>query len=95
MDISSTASLKPYDGPLKKEKDFDPDLMRVSKQFESIFVTKMMKDGFKASNQFKDIDNEDSGSKAYSDMAYDQLARFMGSNSNTGLAEAIYQSLKR
>ena len=94
MNIDSI-ELTPYDGPLKKEKDFDPELMEVSRQFEAVFMSHMLRDGFKAAENFKSEDDQDAGSKSYKEMAHSQLANYVGAHSNSGLAEAIYRSLKR
>ena len=71
----------------------DKELRQVSKEFEAIMVSQIMKQGFKTA---RDISrSEDDPSNAYMDMAYDQLAQFMGKNSSLGLADAIFESLKQ
>lgn len=68
------------------------ELKKVSQQFEAIMVSQIMKQGFKTARNISKDDND--SSNAFMDMAYDQLAQFMGNNSSLGLADAIYENLK-
>lgn len=68
------------------------ELMEAAEGFETMLVTNMVKQGFKAAREISD--SEDEGSNQYMDMAYDQLAQHMGETMNLGLAEMIYNNMK-
>ncbi|NQZ58273.1 MAG: hypothetical protein HRT88_12510 [Lentisphaeraceae bacterium] len=71
----------------------DKELREVSQQFEAIMVSQIMKQGFKTARDISKDENDPSN--AFMDMAYDQLAQFMGNNSSMGLADTIFESLKQ
>jgi Rod binding domain-containing protein len=89
--------LQPQESTLKdyqKRTKADDELRRVSKEFEAIMVSSIMKQGFKTAREISEDGGQDSSSK-FMDMAYDQLADFMGRNAGMGLSDLIYQSLKQ
>jgi Rod binding domain-containing protein len=72
----------------------DSELRRASEEFETIMVSTIMKQGFKTAREISAGSEEDSSSK-FMDMAYDQLADYMGRNAGLGLSDLIYNSLKQ
>ena len=77
----------------QKTAEEDRKLMHVSREFESIMITSIMKQGLKTAREISGDGEQDSSSK-YMDMAYEQLSEHMGRNSGMGLADVIYKSLK-
>ncbi|MCM8535829.1 MAG: hypothetical protein NE334_07835 [Lentisphaeraceae bacterium] len=70
----------------------EKELRKVVDDFESILVTKMVKQGLKTAKEINDT-AEDSSAK-YMDMAYDQFSTYMGENMNLGLADSLFESMK-
>ena len=78
----------------KKQLAEDRELRHVSKEFEAIMVKTIMKQGMKSAREMGGSVEQDSSSK-YQDMAYEQLAEYMGRNAGLGLSDMIYESLKQ
>ena len=67
-------------------------LKNKTKEFESLMIAQIMKQGLKTARKISE--SEDEPSNSYMDMAYDQLAEHIGKNSSFGLDQSIYESLK-
>ncbi|MCM8529567.1 MAG: hypothetical protein NE330_00275 [Lentisphaeraceae bacterium] len=70
----------------------EKELRKVVDDFESILVTKMVKQGLKTAREINDTEEDSSGK--YMDMAYDQFSTYMGENMNLGLADSLFESMK-
>ena len=82
------STLDIYKERLAKENE----LKESAKGFESILITSMVKQGLKTAREISESD--DDSSNKYLDMAYDQLATYMGENMNLGLADMIFENMK-
>ncbi len=82
---------------LRSEEDKDVALMKVSQQFEAIFVQQMLKGMRTATQAMADTDNPMSQSKdnMFQDMLDNKLATSLTSEGQFGLAESIYRQLSR
>lgn len=90
-DLGSLNSLK-----VKARSDKDAGLREVAKQFESMFVSMMLKSMREANDvMFEDNMLNSYESKFYRQMYDDQLALHLSKdNSGTGLADVLYRQLK-
>jgi peptidoglycan hydrolase FlgJ len=75
-----------------KQKAEEDSLREAAKGFESIMITTVMKQGMKTAREISEEEGE--SSNQYMDMAYDQLAQYMGDTMNVGLADMLYENLK-
>lgn len=72
----------------------DKKLKKISKEFEEVFVSTLLKEGLKTANALNDDDEKDKSSQAYLDMAHSQMAKVVAAEGLTGIADSIYQDLR-
>lgn len=99
IDISSYGPLAGINslinpGKEDKAKADDAKLKNVCNEFEAVLTSIILKDGLKSAQEMGDNDDEESGSKKYNEMAYEQIAYFIGRQGSMGLGNMIYEKVK-
>ncbi|MDD3119231.1 MAG: hypothetical protein PHQ27_08640 [Victivallales bacterium] len=70
------------------------ELRRACNEFEAVLTAKMLKEGMQSAKELGGDEEEDSGCAGFKDMAYDQLASFIGRQGMLGLGEMLYNATK-
>ena len=83
-------------GKEDKAKADDAKLKNVCNEFEAVLTSIILKEGLKNAQDMggSEGDGEDSGSKKYNEMAYEQIAYFIGRQGAMGLGNMIYEKVK-
>jgi Rod binding domain-containing protein len=88
-------SLKKFENnseSVKKEQ-----LKEACQEFEAVLTGIILKEGMQSAQEMSKVEgssDEDRGSQMYKDMAYEQMAYYVGKNGMLGLGETIYNSLE-
>lgn len=73
----------------------DAKLKKVCNEFEAVLTSIILKEGLKSAQEMDGVDeSEDNGSKKYNEMAYEQIAYFIGKQGMMGLGNMIYHKVK-
>ncbi|OGV34239.1 MAG: hypothetical protein A2020_04445 [Lentisphaerae bacterium GWF2_45_14] len=75
----------------------DAKLKSACNDFEAVLTSIILKEGLKNAQEMGDSpggEGEDSGSKKYNEMAYEQIAYFIGRQGTMGLGQMIYEKVK-
>ena len=100
--ISSSAQLEtlierskaePSDRKTAEEKA----LRKACNEFEAVLTTKILKEGMKSAKELGGDDDEDhdKGSDSFREMAYEQIAGFIGRQGTLGLGDKLFNTLKK
>ncbi len=79
-----------------KARQKDEALQKVCNDFETVLTSTFLKQGMKSARELGEVEGEekDSGTENFKDMAYEQLADFIGQQGMMGLGKVLYQSMK-
>lgn len=75
----------------------DAKLKRTCNEFEAVLTSIILKEGLKSAQEMGDgiDDTGDNGSKKYNEMAYEQIAYFIGKQGMMGLGNMIYEKVRQ
>lgn len=103
IDISSYSPLNGINSLLNPGQDSgkaaadDAKLKHVCNEFEAVLTSIILKEGLKSAQEMgesPDSEGLDNGSKKYNEMAYEQIAYFIGKQGMMGLGNMIYEKVK-
>lgn len=101
IDISSYSPMTGINSLIDPGKDNgkaaaeDAKLKNVCNEFEAVLTSIILKEGLKSAQEIGGTDEaEDNGSKKYNEMAYEQIAYFIGKQGMMGLGNMIYHKVK-
>jgi len=71
------------------------NLKKTCHDFEAVMVSLVLKEGLKGAKELNEgADEEDSGTKAFKDFAYEQMSYCVGQSGMIGLGDKIFESMK-
>lgn len=89
------------DIPNQAEFDSDPKRLKLKQacsEFEAVMFSLVMKEGLKGAEELGKVPgsetDEDSGTKTFKEMAYEQMFYHVGKTGMLGLGKMLYDSLK-
>jgi len=75
----------------------DELLKKACNDFETVLTKTILKEGMKNAKEMggdEETEDGDKGSESFKEMAYEQLAEFMGKQGSLGLGRSLYESFK-
>lgn len=91
---SSNAKTDSIESTLNNKNSSDEDLMKACKSFESYMLEQVYKSMESTVPKSEDEENDDYLNQ-FGDMLYEQYANETTENQSTGLAQTLYDSMKR
>lgn len=77
---------------VKMDDTTDEQLKQVSKEFEAVLTTALLKESLKNASKISG-DDGDKGSETYKEFAYEQIAHHIGKQGVLGIADQLHQQL--
>ncbi len=79
-----------------KAREKDAALQKVCNDFEAVLTSTFLKQGMKSAREMGEVEGEekDSGTENFKDMAYEQMADFIGQQGMMGLGKVLYHAMK-
>jgi len=85
----------------KDAKETDPQKLKLKqtcREFEAVMVSIVLKEGLSNAKEMGKVqgsdEEEDSGSKTFKEMAYEQMSYYIGKSGMLGLGDRLYDSMK-